>query len=363
MELRKLAGIANKLDSLGLTKEADVLDRYIRKIAGLVSNSLGDFAQKVTISMKKKTKEEMRNITSKILLIRQSDFDATATHANIPVLNLYIAYYLLNPTLPFSETMYSDTTEQSRLEAEINKQRGVRVGTGGGSGAGAGGGTKTPGQRPAPGAGGVDAWARYIATAKDPKTGKVNTDLNTRVKQVWQTTNPAQKEFSEFTSWYSKQKGNMSGLGLTAKDFGQEQAIALIQTTGGSGKGWEGSNAALASIYKNIVISQSPASFDPSSVGLGRSGAGYAADFKGYKPTEGRSSDPAKALLRSQMAGPAEQEYAGTATTFKDNDEFFEYDPEVKRQMAARRSQNTQGVQAAPPSGELNYKTERLISS
>lgn len=33
MELRKLASIANKLDSLGLTKEADVLDKYIRKLS------------------------------------------------------------------------------------------------------------------------------------------------------------------------------------------------------------------------------------------------------------------------------------------------------------------------------------------
>ena len=33
MEIRKLASIANKLDSLGLTKEADVIDRYIKKVA------------------------------------------------------------------------------------------------------------------------------------------------------------------------------------------------------------------------------------------------------------------------------------------------------------------------------------------
>ena len=33
MDLRRLAGVANKLDSLGLTKEADVLDRYLTKVA------------------------------------------------------------------------------------------------------------------------------------------------------------------------------------------------------------------------------------------------------------------------------------------------------------------------------------------
>ena len=32
--LRQMVKIANKLDSLGLTKEADVLDRYIQKMAG-----------------------------------------------------------------------------------------------------------------------------------------------------------------------------------------------------------------------------------------------------------------------------------------------------------------------------------------
>lgn len=42
MELRKLASIANKLDSLGLTKEADVLDRYIRKVAEAPRYNLPD---------------------------------------------------------------------------------------------------------------------------------------------------------------------------------------------------------------------------------------------------------------------------------------------------------------------------------
>jgi hypothetical protein len=33
MELKKLASIANKLDSLGLTKEADIIDNFIKKVA------------------------------------------------------------------------------------------------------------------------------------------------------------------------------------------------------------------------------------------------------------------------------------------------------------------------------------------
>ena len=147
--------------------------------------------------------------------------------------------------------------------------------------------------------------------------------------------------------------------GLTAKDFGHEQAIALNQTTGGSGKSWEMKDESLKSIYNNIVISQNPASFNPSSVGLGRSGAGYAADLRGYKPTAGRSADAAKALLRSQMAAPAEQEYAGTATKFKDDSEFM-FDPGVEEQMAARRSQKTQGMQGADSAAELARRTRNL---
>ena len=157
----------------------------------------------------------------------------------------------------------------------------------------------------------------------------------------------------------------MIGLELTPKDFGQEQAIALIQMTGGSGKGWEKSEDALSSIYNNIVISQNPGSFDPSSIGLGRSGAGYAADLKSYKPTAGRSADPAKALLRNQIAVPAEEDYAGKATSFKDNSEF-EFDPGVEQQMAARRQKGQQAMSGTTykpgTSDELKYKTENLLS-
>ena len=40
--LRQMVKIANKLDSLGLTKEADVLDRYINKMAAAVTQGHGD---------------------------------------------------------------------------------------------------------------------------------------------------------------------------------------------------------------------------------------------------------------------------------------------------------------------------------
>lgn len=358
MELRKLASIANKLDSLGLTKEADVIDRYISKVAAVRPNvsKNAQFVVQVNSEFRMLPEAKKQDIIQKVGIIERNH-RPVGQYMGDDVLRTYIAKYLINTNIPFGDILYDDPKEQASLEADIEKYRkSGRVGTGGGSG-GSGGGKTKPGGGGS--SGGGDSWAKYIATAKDPKTGKVNTELNTRVKQVWQSTNPAQKEFSGFTSWYSKQKGNMSGLGLTAKDFGQEQAIALIQTTGGSGKGWEGSDAALASIYKNIVINQSPASFDPSSVGLGRSGAGYAADLKGYKPTEGRTSDPAKALLRSQMAGPAEEEYAGTATSFKDNSEFM-YDPDVEKQMAARRSQKPQGMQGADSAAELARRTRNL---
>lgn len=40
--LRQMVKIANKLDSLGLTKEADVLDRYINKMAAAVTEGPGN---------------------------------------------------------------------------------------------------------------------------------------------------------------------------------------------------------------------------------------------------------------------------------------------------------------------------------
>lgn len=360
MELRKLASIANKLDSLGLTREADVLDNYIRKIAAVRPNvsKNAQFVVQVNSEFRMLPEAKKQDIIQKVGIIERSH-RPVGQYMGDDVLRTYIAKYLINTNIPFGDILYDDPKEQASLEADIEKYRkSGRVGTGGGSGGSGGGKTKPGGGG---GSGGGDSWAKYIATAKDPKTGKVNTELNTRVKQVWQATNPSDAQFSGFTSWYSKQKGNMSALGLGAKDFGQEQAIALIQTTGGSGKGWEGSDSALASIYKNIVTSQNPASFDPSSVGLGRSGAGYAADLKGYKPTEGRSSDPAKALLRSQMAAPHEQEYAGTAASFKDDSEF-NFDPGVEEQMAARRSQRTQGMEGRPPKSDMDYRTKNLLS-
>jgi len=405
MEIRKLASIANKLDSLGLTKEADVLDRYLNKVAAMVSSSITELDIKAI--------ENQNNVYfvdkatggwyeyrgygsflknkgySNILLVEgafPTSFEmvtflrgspqgrilefgkqiTTSAHLRLdpngkifrkkdgtPVVDASA------PTLPVYSVKLKDQTAATSAAGNGASSGGGRGSSGGGGGGASGGGSGK-------GTGGGDSWARYIATAKDPKTGKVNTELNTRVKQVWQSTNPANKEFSGFTSWYSQQKRNMIRLELTPKDFGQEQAIALIQMTGGSGKGWEKSEDALSSIYNNIVISQNPASFDPSSIGLGRSGAGYAADLKSYKPTAGRSADPAKALLRNQIAVPAEEDYAGRATSFKDNSEF-EFEPGVEQQMAARRQKGQQAMSGTTykpgTSDELKYKTKGLLGS
>lgn len=377
MEIRKLASIANKLDSLGLTKEADVIDRCLTKIAAnrvILSNNatMGAFCDTASGQFVIKSDEVKRDILDKIKLIKQQDsFDDTLTYKGAPVLNLYIAYYLINPSLPFSEAMYGDASKQTALEAAINKYRRMGMtGSGTGKGTGVAKSKAAPGKGSTTGAaaakgtasatGGGDSWAKYIATAKDPKTGMVDTALNTRVKDVWQSTNPANKEFSGFTEWYARQKENMNALKLGAKDFGQEQAIALIQITSGSGKDWQNNSAALTSVYKNVVTSQDPSSFNPSSIGLGRSGEGYMADLKGYIPTEGRTADPAKALLRNQIAVPAEREYAGnTKDTLRDEEEFS-YEKGVEEQVARRMSGGTQAMKAAPPKSDMDRRTNRL---
>jgi hypothetical protein len=390
MELKKLASIANKLDSLGLTKEADIIDNFIKKVAAarkiVRGITIGEFIEKVNNELRKLRgkPEELANIRYKVGLIKQSgSYDETASYGSTPILNLYISYYLMSPSLPFDYIMYEDEAIQKKLEMEIDKYRGAGVartapgaGKGGGKGSGgssrAGGGTVAGGTGAggkgaggtggggtgSGGPGGVDSWARYIATAKDPKTGRVDTELNTRVKQIWQSTRPADKEFSGFTSWYRQTKDNMSAYDMTPKDFGQEQAIALVQITGGSAKDWQRSDQSMRSVYENI-IGQDPASFDPSSVGLSRSGVGYSADIKGYKPTTGRTSAPAQALLRSQMKIPSEQDYAGKKDTFEDDSEI-EFTPEAKRQMARQMAARPQAMSGASTKLNLDYRTNQL---
>jgi hypothetical protein len=378
MELKKLAGIANKLDSLGLTKEADIIDNFIAKVAAARPN-VSKNAQFCIQSMARfsmLSQENKSDIIRKVQLI-EPPYPEVGSHGRDSVLRLYIIFYLIEKTLPFQDVLYDDIKMQAALERDIDKYRKmgpVSVGTGAGKPGGRPGAGKVSskpssagtgaGGKGAGGAGGVDSWARYIATAKDPKTGKVDTELNTRVKQIWQSTRPADKEFSGFTSWYRQTKDNMSAYGMTPKDFGQEQAIALIQITGGSAKGWQQSDKAMRSVYENIA-GQDPASFNPSSVGLSRSGVGYAADIKNYNPTDGRTSAPAQALLRSQMAIPAEEEYAGRAETFRDDSEF-EFAPGAEKEMAARRQRSQQAMSGPTyqqgTSDELKYKTKNLLS-
>jgi len=402
MELKKLASIANKLDSLGLTKEADIIDNFIIKVAvrqnanvtpldikAAENPNIVYFVDKATggwyeyrgygnslrgrgyanillvegefpTSFEMKTfldgnpqgrvLEFVRAVSQAAPLRLGEDGKIQRNKDGSPLLD----------AAAFGGNVYSvRLKDQSSAPKKPSSGAGATSGGAKGSGKGASGGGTGSG-----GAGGVDSWARYIATAKDPKTGKVDTELNTRVKQMWQSTRPADKEFSGFTSWYRQTKDNMSAYGMTPKDFSQEQAIALVQITGGSAKGWQQSDKAMRSVYENIA-GQDPASFNPSSVGLSRSGVGYAADIKNYNPTDGRTSAPAQALLRSQMAIPAEEEYAGRAETFRDDSEF-EFAPGVEKEMAARRQRSQQAMSGPTyqqgTSDELKYKTKNLLS-